>query len=48
MDSVSLFHGLFNAKAIIVEEQLWYYLTYSIRNKLVKPHFKGFLIRKLI
>ena len=26
-------HGLFNVKAIIVEEQLWYYLTHSWEDK---------------
>ena len=28
-----LFLGLFNAKAILLEEQLWYYLTHSWEDK---------------
>ena len=28
---ISTFMGLFNAKAILVKEQLWYYLTHNWR-----------------
>ena len=34
-------HGLFNAKAIFVERELWYYLTYSWENKRVHAFPKG-------
>ena len=33
--------GLFNAKAILVEEQQWYYLTHSWRDKEVHAFPKG-------
>ena len=44
---VSLFNGistlfrLFNAKAILLEEQLWYYLTHSWEDKGVHTFPKG-------
>ena len=42
--SVSLFNGistLFNAKAIILEEEEWYYLTHSWEDKGVHTFPKG-------
>ena len=35
------FHGLYNTEAILVKEQLWYYLTYSWRDKGVHAFPKG-------
>ena len=35
------FRGLFYAKAILLEEQQWYYLTHSWEDKLVHTFPKG-------
>ena len=46
---VSLFNGistfvrLFNAKAILLEEQSWYYLTHSWKDKGVHTFPQGYL-----
>ena len=36
-DLVTLLHGLFNAKALRVEEQQWYYLTHSLGGIITFP-----------
>ena len=33
LNGISTFVGYFNAKAILLEEQLWYYLTHSWEDK---------------
>ena len=40
-NGISTFVGYFNAKAILQEEQLWYYLTYSLEDKGVHTFPKG-------
>ena len=44
-NGISTFVGYFNTKAILVEEQQWYYLTCSWENKRVIP-FPKVLLKK--
>ena len=37
--------GLFNAKAILVEEQLWYYLTHSLKDKKAHTFYKSISLK---
>ena len=41
-NGISTFISLFNAKAILVEEQQWHYLTYSLEDKGVQYLFRGY------
>ena len=44
-NGISTFFMLFNAKAILVEEQLWYYLTHSSEDKGVHTFPKGICLK---
>ena len=44
-DGISTLFRLFNAKAILLEEQLWYYLTHSWEDKRVHTFPKGICLK---
>ena len=44
-NGISTLFGLFNVKAILLEEQLWYYLTHSWEDKGVHTFPKGICLK---